>query len=90
MAEMFDSTAARTAPMSKSTEDEIIQKAKELCRGSGKAWSPDDFQNDAWRDHAHKGRRCDGAASLSESSEGDARTEFKVLKGGHTGRVTET
>jgi hypothetical protein len=45
MAEMFDSTAARTAPMSKSTEDEIIQKAKELCRGSGKAWSPDDFQN---------------------------------------------
>jgi hypothetical protein len=31
--------------MSRSIEDEIRQKAKELCRGGGKAWSLDDFQN---------------------------------------------
>jgi hypothetical protein len=31
--------------MSKPTEDEILQKAKELCWGGGKAWSLDDFQN---------------------------------------------
>jgi hypothetical protein len=31
--------------MSEPTEDEILQKAKELCRGDGRAWSRDDFQN---------------------------------------------
>ena len=31
--------------MSKPTEDEILQKAKELCWGGGKAWNLDDFQN---------------------------------------------
>jgi hypothetical protein len=27
------------------TEDQILQKAKELCRCDGKAWNADDFQN---------------------------------------------
>jgi hypothetical protein len=31
--------------MSKLTEDEILQKAKELCWGDGRAWNLDDFQN---------------------------------------------
>jgi hypothetical protein len=31
MAEEFDSTTARTTPMSKPAEEEILQKAKELC-----------------------------------------------------------
>jgi hypothetical protein len=31
--------------MSKPTEDEILQKARERCWGGGKAWSLDDFQN---------------------------------------------
>jgi hypothetical protein len=31
--------------MSEPSEDQIIQKAKELCRREGKAWSLDDFQN---------------------------------------------
>jgi hypothetical protein len=35
----------RTTAMSKPTEDQILQKAKELCWGGGKAWNLDDFQN---------------------------------------------
>jgi hypothetical protein len=31
--------------MSELTEDEIFQKAKDLCRKDGKAWSLDDLQN---------------------------------------------
>jgi hypothetical protein len=31
--------------MSELTEDEILQKAKDLCRKDGKAWSLDDLQN---------------------------------------------
>jgi hypothetical protein len=31
--------------MSEPSEDQILQKAKELCRRDRKVWSPDDFQN---------------------------------------------
>jgi hypothetical protein len=31
--------------MSELTEDEIFQKAKDLCRKDGKTWSLDDLQN---------------------------------------------
>jgi hypothetical protein len=46
MVEMSDSTAARTTAMSKPVEEKILQKAKELCRRGGKAWSLDDFRQD--------------------------------------------
>ena len=31
--------------MPKATKDEILRKAKELCRCDGKTWSPDDFED---------------------------------------------
>jgi hypothetical protein len=36
---------AKATPMSNLTEDEILEKAKELWWSGGKAWSLDDFQN---------------------------------------------
>lgn len=37
-------TTVRTTPMSEPIEEEILQKARELCWRGGKAWSLDDFQ----------------------------------------------
>jgi len=31
--------------MSEPTEDEILERAKELCRADDKLWSEDDFRN---------------------------------------------
>ena len=45
VAEAFDSTATRRDPMSVPSEDQILEKAKELCRCQGKAWNLDDFAN---------------------------------------------
>ena len=41
----FDSTTTRTDPMSAPSEEQILEKAKELCRCEGKAWNLDDFKN---------------------------------------------
>jgi hypothetical protein len=31
--------------MSVPSEDQVLEKAKEMCRGDGKAWNLDDFEN---------------------------------------------
>jgi hypothetical protein len=36
---------AKVRRSSKLTEDQILQKAKDLCRSEGKAWSVDDLKN---------------------------------------------
>lgn len=33
--------------MAEPTEDQILQKAKELCHNDGKAWDQSDFENSA-------------------------------------------
>jgi hypothetical protein len=43
--ETFDSTTSKASTMSEPREDEILRKAKELCRCDGKTWSLDDFEN---------------------------------------------
>jgi hypothetical protein len=45
VAQPFDSTATRRDPMSAPSEEQILEKAKELCRCEGKAWNLDDFKN---------------------------------------------
>jgi hypothetical protein len=43
MVAAFESTTTKASPMSELTEDQILKKAKELCRRDGKGWSVDDF-----------------------------------------------
>ena len=45
VADAFDSTNTRADPMSAPSEEQILEKAKELCRCEGKAWNLDDFKN---------------------------------------------
>jgi hypothetical protein len=41
----FDWIATRRNPVSALRQDQILEKAKELCRCEGKAWNLDDFKN---------------------------------------------
>jgi hypothetical protein len=41
----FDWIATRRNPVSALSQDQILEKAKELCRCEGKAWNLDDFKN---------------------------------------------
>jgi hypothetical protein len=51
--------------MSELTEDEILQKANDLCRNDGKAWSLDDLQN-----------RVPGVTMVSLIADDNDRTEY--------------
>jgi hypothetical protein len=44
-ADAFDSTTTWTDPMSAPSEEQTLERAKELCRCEGKAWNLDDFKN---------------------------------------------
>ena len=44
--------------MSAPSEDQILEKAKELCRSEGRAWNLDDFKNGvSGSNYAHDCRR---------------------------------
>jgi hypothetical protein len=65
VAEAFDSTPTRRDPMSVPSEDQILGKAKELCRCEGKAWNLDDFENGV-----------SGVTMLTVAADDDDRTEY--------------